>query len=72
MKPNKEDQSVDASALLRRGNKILTRGNMERKCGAETETKAIQRLPDLGFHPHIQLPNPDTMLDAKKCLVTGS
>jgi hypothetical protein len=42
---------MDASVLLRRGNKILTGGNMETKCGAETEGKAIQRLPHLGIHP---------------------
>jgi hypothetical protein len=48
----KEDQSVDASLiLLRRRNKILTGANMETKCGAETEGKAIQRLPHLGIHP---------------------
>jgi hypothetical protein len=47
----KEDQSVDASMLLRRGNKILTRGNLETKCGAETEGKATQRLSHLGIHP---------------------
>ena len=40
----KEDQSADASMLLRRGNKILTGGNMETKCRAETEGKAIQGL----------------------------
>jgi hypothetical protein len=52
MKPKrKEDQSVDASVLLRRGNKILTGGNMETKYGAETEGNAIQRLPHLGTHP---------------------
>jgi hypothetical protein len=33
------------------GNKILTGANMEMKCGAETEGKAIQRLPHLGIHP---------------------
>jgi hypothetical protein len=38
----KEDQSVAASVFLRRGNKILTGGNTETKCGAETEGKAIQ------------------------------
>jgi hypothetical protein len=32
----KEDQSVDASVLLRSGNKIFTGGNMETKCRAET------------------------------------
>jgi hypothetical protein len=51
MKPKeKEDQSVEAS-VLRRGNKILTGGTMETKCGAETEGKAIQRLPHLGYIP---------------------
>jgi hypothetical protein len=51
IKPKKkEDQNVDASVLLRRGNKILTGGNMETKCGAETEGKSIQRLPHLGIH----------------------
>jgi hypothetical protein len=47
----KEDQSVNASVLLRRDTKILVRGNTERKYGAETEGKAIQRLPHLGIHP---------------------
>jgi hypothetical protein len=47
----KKDQSMDASVFLRRGNKILMGANMETKCGAETEGKAIQRLPHLGIHP---------------------
>jgi hypothetical protein len=47
----KEEQSVGASVLLRMGNKILTGVNTETKCGAETEGKAIQRLPHLGIHP---------------------
>jgi hypothetical protein len=52
MKPKKkEDQNVDASILLRRENKIFTRGNMDTKCGVETDGKAIQRLPHLGIHP---------------------
>jgi hypothetical protein len=46
----KEDQSVDTS-ILRRGNKIPMAGVTETKCGAETEGKAIQRLPHLGIHP---------------------
>ena len=41
----KEDQSVDASVLLRMGNKILTGGNTGTKNGAAIEGKAIQRLP---------------------------
>jgi hypothetical protein len=42
---------VDASVLLIRGNKILTGGNMETKCGAESEGKATQRLPHLEIEP---------------------
>jgi hypothetical protein len=33
----KEDQSVDISTLLRRGNKIPIEGVTETKCKAETE-----------------------------------
>jgi hypothetical protein len=52
MKPKKKkEQSVDASVLLRRGNKILSGGNMESNCGAETEGEVIQRLPYPGIHP---------------------
>jgi len=40
MELTKDDQSVDASDLLRKGNKILMGGNTETKCGAETEGKA--------------------------------
>jgi hypothetical protein len=46
----KEDQSMNVS-VLRRGNKNLTGGNTEAKCGAETEGKVIQRLPHLVIHP---------------------
>jgi hypothetical protein len=47
----KEDQSVGASVLLRKKNKILRGANTETKSGEETEGKAIQRLPHLGIHP---------------------
>jgi hypothetical protein len=47
----KEDQSVDTSFLLRRGNKIPMEGVTETKSGAETEGMTIQRLPHLGIHP---------------------
>jgi hypothetical protein len=46
----KEDQSVDTSILLRRGNKIPMEGVTETKCEAETEGMTIQRLPHLGIH----------------------
>jgi hypothetical protein len=47
---------------------------METNCGAETEGKAIQRLPPPGggAPTHIKTPNPDTIADAKKCLLTGA
>jgi hypothetical protein len=67
----KEGQCVDASVLLRRGNKILMGGNTETKFVVDTEGKAIQRLPHLGINPsHILSPNPDTIVHANKCLLT--
>jgi hypothetical protein len=46
----KEDQSVDTSILLRRGNKIPMEEVTETKFGAETEGMTIQRLSHLGIH----------------------
>ena len=66
----KEGQNEDTLLLLRRQNKILMGGDIVTNCGAETEGKVIQRLPHLGIHP-IQSPNPDTTVDANKCLLTG-
>jgi hypothetical protein len=47
----KEDQSVDTSILLRRGNKIPMEDVTETKFRAETEGMTTQRLPNLGIHP---------------------
>ena len=47
----KEDQSVDTSILLRRGNKIPMEGVTKTKCESETEGMTIQRLPHLEIHP---------------------
>jgi hypothetical protein len=68
----KEDQSVGASVLLRRGNKILTGANMETVCEAETEEGAIQRLTHLGNPSYMQSPNADTIVDAKRCMLPGA
>jgi hypothetical protein len=68
----KEDQSVSASVLHRRGNKILMEGNKEKNCGVETEGKAIQRLPHPRDQSHIQSPNADNVVDAKECLLIGA
>ena len=64
MKLKKDNQRVGASVLLRRGNKTLMGENIEIKCGAEIEGKAIQRLPHLGIHPiYIKSPNLDLTVD---------
>jgi hypothetical protein len=62
-----QDQSVDSSVLLRSRKKILTGGNMETKCGAETEGKASSPWSP----SHIQSPNLDSILDPGKGLLTG-
>jgi hypothetical protein len=41
----------DASVLLRKENNTLMGANIETKCRAKTEGKAIQRLSHLGIHP---------------------
>jgi hypothetical protein len=46
----KDEQSVGDLVLLRKKNKIHTGANMETKCVAETEGKAIQRLPHQWIH----------------------
>jgi hypothetical protein len=47
----KEDQTVETSVLLRRGNTIIMGGDTEANYGVETEVKAIQKLPHLVIHP---------------------
>jgi hypothetical protein len=47
----KEDQCVGTLLLLRRGSKTLMEGHTETKYGAETEGKAIQKLPHLVILP---------------------
>ena len=68
----KEHLSVDTSVLLRRGNKIPIGGDREAKCGAETEGKAISETAPPGDPSHKKLPNPDTIVDVKRCLLTGA
>ena len=51
MKLKMKNQSVLASVLLGRGNKIFKEGNMETKFGSETIGKATQRVPYLGIYP---------------------
>jgi hypothetical protein len=71
-KKKKEDQSVGVLVLLRRGNKIPMGGHTEKKCGAETEEKCGAETAQPGDTSHIQLPKPDTIVDANKCLLRGA
>jgi hypothetical protein len=59
-------------SFLEGGIKIPMGGDTETKCRAETEGKTIKRLPHLGNPSHIQLPNPDTIVDANKSLLIGA
>jgi hypothetical protein len=47
----KEDQIMDTSILLRKGNKIPMEEVTETKFRPATEGMIIQRLPHLGIHP---------------------
>jgi hypothetical protein len=51
MKLTKKERPKCDSVLLRRENKILSGAKMKTKCRAETEGKAIQRLPNMEIHP---------------------
>ena len=61
MMPKKEEeQSIDTLVLLRRQNKIPTKGDTETKYCVESEGKTIQILTLLEIHPiynHIGLLN---------------
>jgi hypothetical protein len=71
MKLKKEEQSMDTSLLLRMWNKIHMGGDTDPNCETETEGKTIQRLPYLGNPSCILSPNPDTIVDTNRCLMTG-
>ena len=58
--------------LIQKSSVNFLSGNAGTKSGAETEGKAILRLPHLGDPSHLLTPNPDTIADAKKCLLTGA
>ena len=47
-------------------------GFTETKCRAETDGKAIQKLPPMGIHPIYSHQIQTLFLDANKCLLTGA
>jgi hypothetical protein len=65
----KEDQDVDTSVLLGRGNKIpmgvIRRQSMEQSLKEKPSRVCPPRDPS-----HIQLPNADIIVDANKSLLT--
>jgi hypothetical protein len=62
-------RAIDSESLLSKGNEG-TESGAGTKSRAETEGKAIQRLP--GDPSHLQTPNVDSIVDGKKCLLTGA
>jgi hypothetical protein len=62
MELKKEDQSLVASVLLRKGNTLLTGENTEITCRVETEGKIIQSLPHLLEIHHICSHQTQTLL----------
>jgi hypothetical protein len=68
----KEDQSVDTSVLLRMGNKNTHGKRYRDKMWSRDEGKGHPETSPSGDTSHIQSPNPDTSVDAYKCLLTGA
>jgi hypothetical protein len=67
----KEDHSVNTSILLRRGNRISIGGNTETKFGQKLKERPSSDCSTWGSIPYI-VRNPDTFVDANKCLLTGA
>ena len=59
------------TSVLEEGNKTPMEEVTVTKCGVEAEEMTIQRLPYLGNPSRLQPTNPDTVVDANKCLLTG-
>ena len=63
----KEDHSVDTSVLLRRENK-----NPREEIQRQSVEQRLNERPARDCPTYIQLPNPGTIVDARKCLLTGA
>jgi hypothetical protein len=64
----KEDQSVTASVLLKRGIKNThMRRYRDKVWNRDTSKGHLETIPP-GDPAHVQLPNPDTIVNAKKLL----
>ena len=67
-----EDQSVDASVLPRRENKILIRRKYGDKVWSRDRRKVIQGLPHLRIHPLYSHQTSMLLRMLGKCLLTGA
>jgi hypothetical protein len=74
MKLKKEDQSVDTSVFLRRGNKIpMERSYRDKVWSRDWRNDHSERMSYLGNTSHIQSQTPDIIVDkVNKCLLTGA
>ena len=68
----KEDQRVDALGLLRRGEQNTHRRKYRDKVWSIDWRKGHPESALPGDPSHIQSPNPDTFVDANKCLQTDA
>jgi hypothetical protein len=68
----KDDQSVDASVLLRRGGAKYSQEEIWRQSVEQRLKKRLSRdcLPGDPFHK--QPPNPEVIVDARRFLLTGA
>jgi hypothetical protein len=66
MKPNKKDQNVDASVLFRRVKKYSQEGIWRQSVEQRLKERPYRDFPT--WDPfHKQPPNPDIIVDARKC-----
>jgi hypothetical protein len=61
----------EGRSMCGKGSKMHTGANMEIKCRIETEKKGHPGTVPPGNSSHIQLPNSDTIVDAKKYMLKG-
>jgi hypothetical protein len=64
----KEDQSVDTSVLLRRGNKLLRKRKYGNQVRSRYRRKGQPETAPPADPSYIQLSNPDIIANSGKCL----
>jgi hypothetical protein len=72
MKLKKEDRSVGASLLVRKGKQNTHRSKYRDKVWNSDRRKGHPETSPPGDPSYIQSPNPDTIVDAKQYMLTGA